>query len=286
MVIAHASPVEHGLLVVTGIVSVASYGWAWLRLDRASAWRLTAWCVGVAVLIVSVMPVMERWAQRSFTGHMVQHLAMIVVAAPLLVVAKSVMTFRTLGWLPRRTTATERAVARRWRAHGAIGSAAAFVLVLYATHLTGIYDAALRNRFVHDVEHVAYIGSAIALWAALRSTGRDAALERVGAVFGVIGGSALLGVVLISASSPLVDTYTDRLGIVDALADQRAAASLMWVGGMATTLPLLLLSVWSWASTEDRIAHRQESLTDARAGDRVRSIPERHGASPTPQPPG
>ncbi len=268
LVIAHASPVEHGVLVVAGVTAVVAYGWGWLRTRDASVWRLTAWCAGVAVLLVSVLPVMERWAQRSFTGHMVQHLAMIVAAAPLLVVARPVITLRALGWLPRRTTATERAVARRWRSHGAIASAAAFVLVLYATHLTGIYDAALRNRFVHDVEHVAYIGSAIALWAALRSSGRDAAFERVGAVFGVIGGSALLGVVLISASSPLVDTYATRLGPIDALADQRAAASLMWVGGMATTLPLLLLSVWSWASTEDRIAHRQESLTDTRASNR------------------
>ncbi|MEP4649731.1 MAG: cytochrome c oxidase assembly protein, partial [Ilumatobacter sp.] len=161
-VIAHTSPVEHGVLVAVGIIAVVVYGWGWLQTGRASVWRLTAWCAGVAALLVSVLPVMERWAQRSFTGHMVQHLVMIVVAAPLVVVARPVATSRALGWVPRRTTTTERSLARRWRSHGAIASAAAFVLVLYATHLTGIYDAALRNRFVHDVEHVAYVCSAIA----------------------------------------------------------------------------------------------------------------------------
>ncbi|MEP6298135.1 MAG: cytochrome c oxidase assembly protein, partial [Ilumatobacter sp.] len=112
-VIAHTSPVEHGVLVAVGIIAVVVYGWGWLQTGRASVWRLTAWCAGVAALLVSVLPVMERWAQRSFTGHMVQHLVMIVVAAPLVVVARPVATSRALGWVPRRTTTTERSLARR-----------------------------------------------------------------------------------------------------------------------------------------------------------------------------
>ncbi len=261
--IAHASSLEHVSLALVGLASIALYGWAWFGIRHASPWRLVAWAAGVATVLVSVLPAMERWSQRSFSGHMVQHLAMIVVASPLLVVAKPVGTIRALGWGPKHTTPVERGLARRWRSHGAIVSAAAFVLVLYATHLTTIYDSALRNRFVHDVEHVAYLASAIALWAALRSAGRQSGPERIGAVFAVIGGSALLGIVLISASSPLIATYEDRLGPVDALADQRSAASLMWVGGTATTLPLLLIAVWSWASAEERVAERRESLVDA-----------------------
>ena len=37
----------------------------------------------------------------------------------------------------------------------------------------------------------------------------------------------------------------------------------MWVTGMLTTLPLLVLAVWRWASTEERIARRAEALADA-----------------------
>lgn len=263
--IAHTSPIEHGAVIALALTGVVVYSIGWWRCGRMSGWRLLAWCAGLTVLVVSVVPAMEEWALESFAGHMVQHLLMIVIAAPLLVVADPIRAVRALRSSSVQVTPGERVVARWWRSNGAIASAALFVGVLYVTHLTSVYDDALNNRFVHDVEHVAYVASAIALWAALRGTARRAAPARIGAVFGVIAGSALLGVVLLSASSPLVPTYEEVQGTEDALSDQRIAASLMWIGGMATTLPLLLISVWTWASVEERIAERSEELTDSRS---------------------
>ena len=265
MLLAHTSPVEHTVIVAVGLGAIALYGWAWFRSSTPSIGRLSAWCGGVLTLLLAVLPSMERWAERSFTGHMVQHLMMIVVAAPLLVLAAPVRTLHVL-W-QHRVSPAERSVARRWRSHGASLAAAGFIGVLYLTHLTEIYDIALQNRFVHDIEHVAYVGSAVALWAALRAHGRAAAPARVAAVFAVIGSTALLGVVLMSASSPLVATYAELLGVGEALDDQRSAAALMWVGGMATTLPLLVVSVWGWAAAEERLAERSEALASARHRD-------------------
>lgn len=257
--VAHAGPVEHALVVMVGLGAVVLYGWAWFRSAKSTSRTLVSWCGGVAVLLLSVMPAMEAWAQRSFTGHMVQHLLMIAVAAPLLVLAAPVRTMQTSWrWHP---SPGERMIAGWWRTYGALAAAAGFIASLYVTHLTSIYDTALSNRFVHDAEHIAYLASAIGLWAALRAPGRHGAPSRVGAVFAVIGASALLGVVLLSASSPLIPTYSDRLGRAAALDDQQSAAALMWVGGMATTLPLLLITVWRWAAAEQRIADRSEALS-------------------------
>ena len=262
--IAHASPIEHGILLGIGLGAVGGYALGWWRSGRLSPWRLAAWGAGITALLVSLVPTMEEWAQRSFAGHMVQHLLMIVVAAPLLVVARPVEAGRALQHRRRPPTSNERAVGRWWRRNGAVASAACFVAVLYLTHLTSIHDEALSNRMVHEVEHVAYLASAVGLWAALRGSARSAATARIGAVFAVIAGTALLGVVLLSASSPLVPTYEAVRGTDGALGDQRAAASLMWVAGMATTLPLLIVAVWSWASAEQRVAERSEALIDRR----------------------
>ncbi len=77
--IAHTSSIEHGVIVGLGVMAVVVYGAGWCRIPGMSAWRLIAWCSGVTTLLVSIIPAMEAWAQRSFTGHMVQHLLMIVV---------------------------------------------------------------------------------------------------------------------------------------------------------------------------------------------------------------
>ena len=257
--IAHASPLVHGALVVGGIVAVTVFGVGWVRREQSTIRHLLAWILGVASVLVALTPAFESWAERSFTGHMVQHLLLIALAAPLLVVSAPVETVRPLVSHPRGSGRAMRAVRRSWRRHGPPVAAAAFVGVLVLTHLTSFYDRALQNRTLHDVEHVAYLGTAVVLWAALRSGTRSAAPARLGAVFAVIAATAFLGVVLLSASEPLMATYEARLGRADALDDQRLAASLMWVGGMATTLPLLILSVWNWAAAEERATLRAES---------------------------
>ncbi|MDX2381366.1 MAG: cytochrome c oxidase assembly protein [Acidimicrobiia bacterium] len=260
---AHTSPAEHLLLIVAGCGALGVYGLGWLRRRDASVTRLAAWATAIVATLAATAPVVEVWAARSFTGHMGQHLGLIVVAAPLFVVAQPVRTIRELFTV--RVRPGERSVARWWHRNGVLLAPLLFLGVLYLTHLTQIYERALGNRFVHDLEHLAYVGSAVALWAAIQAPAQRVGAARVGAAMGVIGGTALLGVVLLSASQPLVPTYLESLGADAALDDQRRAASFMWAGGMGLTLPLLLSSVWIWASAEERLARRTEALTDRAA---------------------
>jgi putative membrane protein len=225
----------------------------------------------VLLLAGATTPTVESLAERSFTGHMVQHLTMIVLAAPLLVISRPVEVLGSAGRRRRhRPGPVRRRMAQVWRRRGAVLAPLAFAAVLVLTHLTAVYDVALTNRWVHEAEHVAYAGAAIALWAAVRGTGTHRAFGRIAAVFAVIACTAFVGVVLISAGAALVPTYEARLGATEALADQRRAAALMWVTGMLTTLPLLLLAVWRWADAEERAARRSEALADG-----TRPVPPR-----------
>ena len=263
--LAHTSPLAHGAFIAACCAALAVYGIAWLAATRRSLVRLWSWAGGLVALAVATAPTVEAWSARSFTGHMVQHLVMIVVAAPLLVLSRPVATMAAL-WSPRWFhSSAHRRSASWWRRSGPLVAPAAFLATLYITHLTGIYDAALTNQVLHDAEHLAYVATACGLWAVVTASGRVGAPRRVGAVFGVIGGSALLGVILLSATTPLIPTYVAELGTQGALDDQRAAASLMWVGGMAITLPLLIVSVWRWAAAEERVAQRSEAVRDAQA---------------------
>jgi putative membrane protein len=259
-VIAH-SGVDHAAIGAVAAGFVGGYGLAWLRTPHPSPRRLAAWIGGVALVVVASLPFMEGIAERTFAGHMVQHLIVIILAAPCLVLARPVHTMLLAGWIP--TTSWGRRIGAWWHRAAPLLGPGLFVVVLFVTHLTSVYDDAIGNRWLHEAEHAAYLLSACAMWAAVLVVGRVGAVARIGSVFGVIAGSAFLGVILMAATEPLMPTYADRLGVADALDDQRAAAAIMWVTGMFTTLPLLVAAVWRWASTEQRIAQRAEALSDA-----------------------
>jgi putative membrane protein len=267
MIYAHTG-IDHVGIAVAGMAAVAVYGLAWIRRPHATGWHLWAWTAGIGAIVLASSPWLESAADRSFTGHMLQHLLVIAVSAPLLVLAEPLQTMMRAGWVP--TSAAGRRLGATWHRAGPLVGPLAFVAVLFATHLTSIYDRALHDRWIHEFEHVAYLLGAVLAWAAVIGGLRATSVARVGAVFGIGVGGAVLGMALLSAREPLIPTYAARLGTAEALSDQRAAAALMWVTGMTTTLPLLVIAVWRWAATEERITRRAEAL-EASAG--------QHGAS-------
>ena len=191
------------MIGVAAAAVVGVYGAAWLAQPRPVLWRLAAWMGGVACVLVASLPFMEALAEESFTGHMVQHLLVIVVGAPLLVLARPVHTLGLAGWLPTgsRLGPTGRRWAAWWHRWSTVVGPLFFVGVLFVTHLTAIYDVALDDRLVHELEHVAYLLGATLTWSAVLGVGRTGAPARIGAVFAVAVGGALLGMVLLSAPS-------------------------------------------------------------------------------------
>ena len=134
---------------------------------------------------------------------------------------------------------------------------------MYGTHLTRFYDLALHHQWVHDVEHLVYLGTALLLWSALLSGPRSLAPARFGLAGAVTVPLVFLGIILTTADIPVSSVYLDRLGLTHAIADQRVGASLMWIGLMAAMVPVVIASVWRWAGHEQQIAkarERRESL--------------------------
>jgi putative membrane protein len=268
MILGHTG-VDHAALGVAAAAAIAVYGAAWIRQPHRTWWRLSAWTAGVAAIGLASSPRLESLAEDRFTGHMIQHLLLIAVAAPLLVIARPVHAVIAAGWIP--TTGTGRRLGATWRRSAPVLGPLAFVAVLFVTHLTSVYDRALHERWVHELEHVAYLLGAVLAWAAVAGGRRASAVTRVGAVFGIGVSGAILGIALLSASEPLIPTYAARLGPAAALSDQRSAAALMWVTGIVTTLPLLVIAVWRWATAEERITRRAEALAASQPNRATRS---------------
>lgn len=257
MILAHANAVDHVATSAALVLGAAVYLSAWSHKANRSLPRAAAFCLGLITMQIALSPPAETAADATFTGHMVQHLALYALAPPLLVLGRPILT------ISRRIPAA----LHRWsRALGGsamrapVVATVASITVLYGLHLTPLYDAALTHEVVHAITHLCLIGAGLLAWqTALRPGIVDGPLRFLVAITASVP-VAVLGVVLTTASAPLSTHYEERLGFDQALVDQHAGGALMWVGSMLAGAALVVATTWRWASHEHAIAERSETI--------------------------
>jgi cytochrome c oxidase assembly factor CtaG len=213
---------------------VAAVLYALGRRGRDSRRRDVCFYTGLLVIVAAIDSPVDRYADRLFWAHMVQHVLLTMVAPPLILLGRPWP--RSVRALP---LSARRAIARGLHACRALAAPlVAFVLfnaVLLAWHLPALFDLTLRNEAVHDLEHALFFTTALLFWAHLTPTSRRprlSAAQRVAYGVGAILVSWVLAVVLGFASHPLYGHYAalaHRPGGLTALADQQLAAGIMWV---------------------------------------------------------
>jgi putative membrane protein len=228
---------------------------------------------GAALLTLAVAfsgPV-ERLAGELFWVHMVQHLLVLTVAAPLLVLSAPWMS--VLRVLParilRRVNRSYRQSSRRVTVVATpLAVWIAFSANLVVWHVPALFDLTLRNTGVHALEHVLFLGTGVLFWAQVI----DAPLLRkrldyLARVFYVSAAAVVgwaLSIALTVAPSALYTGYAraaDRPGGFSALADQRIAASVMLVPGSIAFLIAGLVYLHRWLDDEQR---EDSPVVDAR----------------------
>ncbi|MFV0259759.1 MAG: cytochrome c oxidase assembly protein [Acidimicrobiales bacterium] len=271
MILAHDSALGHLIPWWAAAVAAGWYLHGWLPGSRSRV-RLAAFVGGVLVLLAATSQPVEAAADRSFTAHMGQHLAIWLVGPPLIVwahpVRQAVARSKPGSWLRRVAVAAERVPRRWWYPSVAVGA----MIVVAGSHAVAVYDSALTNQLVHDAEHLAYLTVSLAMWSALLGPSRSLHSLRIGVTLGVMAAMVVLGLVLAGVSRPLYPTYVERNGDADALTDQRGAASLMWIGSMLVMTPTLIGAVWRWAAAE----HRHQLLTEQAERTARRTVTRSH----------
>jgi putative membrane protein len=219
-----------------------------------------AFAAGLLAVAVAVVGPVDRLAGELFSWHMVQHLFLLMVAPPLLMMGRPVLLARRAAG-----AATQRAVIRALRSrlaraatHPAVGWAC-LAVVLWATHFTGLYQRALTSAPVHALEHGLYLGAGLLFWfpvvGAEPSPRRLSHPARLLYLFVAASAGALLASTLYQSERVLYRAY-DGAG---ALADQRAAGAIMWIGGGLLFLGAVLLLAASWARHERREGDRADA---------------------------
>jgi cytochrome c oxidase assembly factor CtaG len=228
------------------------------RFPRARRWQFLA---GLAIIFVALEPPIDTGAATSFSVHMVQHLLLTMVAAPLLVLGAPV-TLALLACSPsdrRRLSAALGRPPLRTLSNPVVAWGL-FFGVLWGSHFTGLFDASLRSNGVHALEHAAYLATAVVFW--MPVVGRDPAPSglshpaRILYLFFAMASMAFLGLALFGASHVLYPTNAAVEGSAKAAADQRPGGALRWVGGMIFIVPALALVMLDWMRADEREARR------------------------------
>jgi cytochrome c oxidase assembly factor CtaG len=213
--------------------------------------------VGLAALALGLLSPLDGLADRWFVAHMVQHMLLIMVAAPALLLADP---FPIAVWaLPRATRRgvgrwiTRASVSGRlWRAATTMRLAwIVSACILWGWHVPSAYDAALSSRGMHDLEHVSFfLGALVFWWPVIHPAPRfrPAPPYPLRVVYLVLGAfqTAALGLLLTLAPAVLYRSYAgsrpDALGALSALEDQMWGGVVMWgLGGLIEMIAVLVL---------------------------------------------
>jgi putative membrane protein len=261
--------------IVVAILGVAA--WAYLatfRSARDSGYgdhpaRRISFLSGLAVVAMALLSPIDAYSNLLLSVHMVQHLLLTMVAPPLLLLGAPVaVTLRAAGpTLRRNLLVLLRSHIVRGLSHPLV-SWGLFAAVMWGTHFSPIYGAALTNHWIHVLEHVVYLSAGLLFWAPV--VGRDPIPSRIGHparilyVFLAMPQLAFLGLAIAGADRVLYSAYiaeSARVG-VSALADQHLAGSIMWETGALLMVPALALVLADWLGMEERRGAAHDAALD------------------------
>jgi cytochrome c oxidase assembly factor CtaG len=244
--------------------------------DTGYQTRATLFVLGYTALLVALLSPLHAVGEQFFSVHMVQHLLLTLVAAPLLLLSASMPVL--LWAFPKQERAT---LGRLFGRPGPVRSAllwltrpliagTLFVVIQWAWHQPVLYEAALENRWAHYAEHVVFFLAAILFWwpvigaPPLRSPlGYPA---RMAYTFLGWMPITLLGAGISMSHGPLYATYVAAAHAfaVDPLYDQQLAGLIMWIPGDILFAAILMVLFGAYLRNEEREAERIDRELDAR----------------------
>ena len=279
------------------LVALAWWTWAVRRVDAlhpanpVPRRRTVAFVGGMLAIAFALLSGIDRYDTTLFSIHMVQHVLLTLVAAPLIALSAPVTLMLRVA---------SPATRKRWILpvlHSRVLRFLAFPVVawvlfaaaMWVSHFSPLFDAALENPFIHDVEHVIYLGTALLFWwpavALDPAPWRMSHPARALYVFLQMTQNTFLSVVILNAQTVLYPHYAtvQRAWGPTPLEDQQIAAAFMWVVGDMLFLAASFAILVGWSRAETRATERTDRQAAVEmAAIRVREarLAERLGRDP------
>lgn len=239
--------------VAAGLYLLGSRG-----LSRPRPLQVTAFFVGLVTIVIALDSPIDAYADQLFWVHMLQHVLLLTIAPPLVLLGRPWPTM----WraLPLRArTRLARALARaHWTAPlralaRPLPAWLLFNATVLAWHVPGAYNATLTNGAIHVCEHVMFFFTGLLFWARVIDPGplrpRLVWPARIAYTVGAMVVGWVLAITLVVVQHPLYGFYAalpSRPGGLTALQDQQIAAGVMWVPGSIAYTITFVLGFYRW----------------------------------------
>jgi putative membrane protein len=251
------------------VAAAALYVWGMVRSRRRwPVWRLTSFTCGLLVLLLALTTGIDGYADELLSIHVVEHL-LLNLAAPALILWGAPVRLALSACPPAGRHTITSLLRRRWvrLLTRPVCGFALFTLVVLGTHMTGVYEAALRNQTIHACEHAAYFWSGMLFLLPLLAA--DPIPHPPGAIARFSWLMAAMVVMSVPAEIFLFDGRVRypfylapaRALHTSALSDQRAAGMIMLVaGGFAMGALAIVVAMGAMIAEERRQQRRDNYL--------------------------
>jgi len=208
--------------------------------------------LGLLVLAAVWLGPLPRLAPGSFSAHMIMHMGVVAVAAPLVALGVARGRFDPVCRAPRLLAPIPASVVE--------------LIAVWAWHAPALHHVARHSTLGLAVEQGTFLVSGLLVWLAAFGGPEDGRRQRVGA--GVVAllltsmHMTLLGALLALPPRPLYDHAGDGAGL-SPLADQHLGGAIMLVAG---GLSYLLGGLWLTAELLGAVGESTRRVRPARSG--------------------
>lgn len=244
-----------------------AYSLALWRLRQRGRYVPNSWVVsfylGMLSTLIALAGPLDTWNDELLTMHMAQHLVLIQITAPLLLLGRPIQVFlRALP--PPRAGALTRALLRPKLVRRCLSVLTAPLvatglanLTLVVWHFPTLYERAVLSQPVHDLQHLSFFGTALLFWWPIIDPvprhHRVSSLWASLMIFITAVVSTIIGAILTLADEIVYAPY--RFAAMPwgftPMVDQQVAGLLMWIGGGTLYIAIIILLLARWLLREE-----------------------------------
>lgn len=243
---------------------IRRHGWG----PQLSAWKPICFSGALIILALTLLSPLDEIGERYlFWVHMVQHMTLTLIVAPLILLGVP-------GWMVDGLVQNQhvRGVTRRLLCPllRPVPTLLVSQSILIAWHVPAMFELALGNKIMHDIEHLSFMVSGILMWWPILSRSRvlprSEPIWLIPYLFILPIPTAVLGALITFSRQVIYETYAlaPRLSDISALQDQELSGLLMWVPGKLLFWVVMGIVFYQWFAKERNDNHSNSRLQSNR----------------------